>query len=243
MEKKQKLIGVVSLLIFALGITLALVIAVGIVWGDFEAALFDPGISADSTLRGFRCPVAITTHEVGKISATLKNSTDRDKSFYVRAHITEGYVLFKREINMQVPVAAGDKEQISWEIYPEDAVYHRLVLFRVYVNASYPDPSRGNLCGVLVVDFPGLTGGQLFILSVALSLAAVIGGRYFWRKSNPNINSKNAKSVSSAITGLAFMVYFTMLIGYLGLWIFGVLLVAITVLMIGVILGRFVFAI
>jgi len=226
------------LILYTIGIILGMAAAGSIIWGDLEASLFDSSINAKSTLP-LTCPVAISKEEVGQISATLKNPVDREKNFYVRAHISEGYVSLKREINQQIPVAPGEKEKVYWEIYPEDAAYNSLVLFRAYVNASYPIPSRGNFCGVLVLDIPGLTGTQFFFLVTALSLACVVGSTLLWRKINWPMD-KNTRSFTNAMVGLAVIVFGALLVGFLGAWIPRVLLFAIAILMIGVIFGRYV---
>ncbi len=237
MDKRQKTLRVVSFIIYTIGIILGMAIAGGIIWSDLEASLFDSSINAKSSL-SLSCPVAITTHEAGKISATLKNPVDREKNFYVRAHISEGYVSLKREINQQILVAPGEKEKVSWEIYPQDAAYNRIILFRAYVNPSYPLPSRGNFCGVLVLDIPLLTGTQFFLLMLGLSLAGIIGGSAIWRKVNRPMN-KNIRSMSNAMTALAVIIFSAIVAGYSGIWILGLLLFAAAILMMGVMLGKY----
>jgi hypothetical protein len=238
MKKRKRTFQITSLIIFSIGIILGMLLSGGVVWGDLEASIFDSSIKAKSTL-SLSCPVAITTHEVGEVSATLKNPTDREKSFYIRAHISEGYVSLKREIDQQIPVAPGESEKARWEIYPEDAAYNRIILFRAYVNPSYPIPSQGNFCGVLVLDIPWLTGTQVFLLLVGLSLVCVVSGILLWQKVNRPMN-KNVRSLSNAMIGLAVIVYGALLAGYLGIWILGVLLFACIILMLGVIFGRYI---
>jgi hypothetical protein len=204
-----------------------------------EASLFDSSITAKSTLRGLKCPVVITTNEVGIVSATISNPSDREKNFYVRAHISEGYVSLKREINQQIPVESQGKGKVEWEIYPEDAAYRRIVLFRVYVNPSYPIPSQGNFCGVIVLDIPGLSGAQFYYLIVGVALAGVIGGIFFWQRVNRPMN-RNQRSMTNAMIGLAAIVLGAVLAGHFGVWILGVLLFATAILMIGVIAGRYI---
>jgi hypothetical protein len=235
MEIKNKLLRLASLLIFSVGILIGMAIAGGIIWGDLEASIFDSSIKPKSPL-SLSCPVAITTHEVGKISATLKNPVEREKKFYVRAHISDGYVSLKREINQQIPVAPGGKEKVSWEIYPEDAAYNRIILFRAYVNPSYPVPSQGNFCGVILLDFPLLSGTQIFILMLGLSLACIIGGSVIWRKVNQPMN-KDLQSFTNAMYALAIIIFSTIFVGFLGIWVLGILLFASSILMIGIIFG------
>jgi len=238
MAKHQKSLQILSLIIYSIGIIIGMVIAGGIVWGDLEASIFDPSRAPKSSLR-LICPVAITTHEVGKISATIKNTTDREINFYARAHISEGYVSLKREIDQQVPIAPGEKGEVYWEIYPEDAAYKRIILFRAYINPAYPIPSQGNFCGVLVLNIPGLTGIQFLLLMVGLSLACLIGGNLLWQRINHPM-TKNIRSMSNAMIALAVIVYGAIIVGYLGAWIFGLLLFAASILMLGVIFGRYI---
>lgn len=238
MKNRNKPLRVVSLIVYSAGLILGMLIAGGIVWSDLEASLFDSSIKTKSSL-SLNCPVAITTHETGKITATLKNPTDRIKNFYIRAHISEGYVSLKREIDQQIPVAIGEKEKVSWEIYPEDAAYNRIILFRANVNAAYPLPTQGNFCGVLVLDIPLLTGSQFFILMLGLSLACLIGGMAIWKKINRPMN-ENLRSMTNAMIALAIIIYSTIVVSYFGIWILGILLFAISILMIGVIFGRYI---
>jgi hypothetical protein len=242
MKKSKNPLRFLSLLIFSLGIFVGLAIAGSIIWGDLEASLFDSSIKPRSTLRSLNCPVAITTNEAGKITATLKNPTDQDKNFYMRAHISEGYVSLMREITQQIPTAPGESSKVAWDIYPKDAAYNRLVLFRVYIHASYQIPSQGNYCGVLVLDIPGLTGQQFFFLLLGVSLVAVIGGRALWQATIPQKTDK-IKGIDHTLIALAGIIYGTLLTGFLGFWFLGLLLFAVSVLLIGSILGRYIFAV
>ena len=238
MDRKKKYLSAIGLIIYTIGIVVGMLIAGGVIWGDLEASLFDSSIKAKSSLR-LSCPVAITTSEVGKITATIDNPVEREKNFYVRAHISEGYVSLKREINQQIPVGPGEKGSVDWEIYPEDAAFNnRIILFRAYVNPSYPIPSRGNFCGVLVLDIPILTGLQLFLLLVGLSLACIVCGSILWRKANQPMK-KDMRSFSNSLLALAIIIYGAIVAGYIGVWILGVLLFASSILMIGIIFGRY----
>jgi len=238
MKRNQKTLRIFSLIIFSVGIVIGMAIAGGIVWSNLETSLFDSGISPNSSLN-INCPIAITSNEIGKVSASIINSVDREKDFFVSAHIAEGYLSLLREINQTVTVASNGKEEISWEVYPDDAVYNRIIMFRVYVSPSYPIPSQGNFCGILVLNLSGLSGMQFFYLLLGISLAGVIGGILLWGKSGyPNDN--HTQSLRNALIALSIFVFGTILIGYFGFWGLGILSFAISILLIGIILGRFI---
>jgi hypothetical protein len=237
MRTTNKFLRFISLVLFAIGILLGMTIAGGIIWGDLEASLFDSSIKAKSSL-DLSCPVAITANETGFVTATLDNPVDREKNFYVRAHISEGYVSLKREIDQQILVAPGDKGKVRWEIYPEDAAFNRIILFRAYVNPSYPVPSQGNFCGVLVLDIPYFTGAQVFLVLLGLSIVSIIGGSFLWRKANFPMDN-DMRSLTNAMYALAVIIFGTIVAGYSGNWILGVILFASSILMIGIIFGRY----
>ena len=233
-NKKQRRI---SLLIYAIGILIGMAIAAGIIWSDLETSLFDSAVSPESALR-LDCPVAITKGETGKISATIANATEKEKNFFIRTHISEGYLSLMREITQHVSVAPDARETVTYEISAEDAVYDRVVMFRIYINPSYPLPSQGNFCGVLVLDFPWLSGIQIFYASLVLSLAGVIGGSILWRKANPNM-TEVTYSLTNAMTALSVIIFLMIAISYFGLWVLGIAFFAISILLMGIILGRF----
>jgi len=238
MIKRKKALRIFSLLLFSIGIILSIAIAGGIIWGDLEASLFDSSIRTKNSLR-LSCPVAITSNEVGTVSVTLKNPIDREKTFNVRAHISEGFVTLKREINQQVQVVPEGKEKISWEIYPKDAAYGRIVLFRVFINASYPVPTQGNSCGVLFFDIPWLTGTQLFILLLGLSIGCIILGKVIWRKLTPK-NDDTGQGIHNATNILVLIIYVAIILGFFGFWILGLLVFVASILMLGAIIGRYI---
>ena len=74
-----------------------------------------------------------------------------------------------------------------------------------------------------------------------MSLLFTLGGHYVWRRNTPNLKLSSSKTPDGAMFGLSGLVFATLLVGYLGMWIVGTLFVAISVLLIGVILGRYVF--
>ena len=235
--KRNTLLHTLSLLIFVAGILIAMVVAAGIAWSNLEASLFDSSIASKEKLGSLNCPVFITPNEVGIVSATLHNPTEQEKTFYIRTHISEGFVTLKREFNDKIPVPPGEESEVKWEVYAKDAAYDRIVMFRTYVNTSYPLPSMGNFCGILLVNVPWLTGSQVFYLSLVLSLIFVVGGNWWWRKLNAPLEGKML-SVTNAMVALAVIAYGAIAAVLLGQWLVGAILVAISVLAVGVIFGR-----
>lgn len=227
-----------GVLLFALGLLLGMALFGATIWADFEAVLFNPGLSYEAPLRSLRCPVMITPSETGTVSALLTNPLDRSTERYVRAHVTDGYITLMREINKSVPLAPGEKERLHWTVTADDAAFDRFILIKVIVRGRYPLPSRQGTCGILVVNAPFLTGNQVLGLTFAASLLSMVGGYGLWFNASRPLDQPG-RQVSRAMVALAGGVVLGAIVGWLGWWLPGLILFVIIVLGIGVIIGYF----
>lgn len=220
-----------------MGVIAGLFLLIMMVWGDLEASLFSRGLEADKSLTSLRCPVFISPQETGLITAKLGNPTDKDWDRFVRVNISEGFVTLTREIKSNIPIKAGSSQRVQWEVYPEDAAYHRIIFFRVYVNAKYPYPSIGSSCGILLLDWWGLTGMQILIglSTVFLGLTAI---GFLILKFSTSINEESAWHAINSMVALAVIVSIGLVVSYFSAWVVGLLLLASALLMSGIIIGR-----
>jgi hypothetical protein len=225
-----------AVLLFSLGLLLGLVLFGATIWADFEAVLFNPGLSYDAPLRSLRCPVMITRSQTGTVTASLANPLDRSTERYVRAHITDGYVTLIREVNKSVPLAPGEKQQLKWSVTADDAAFDRFILIKIVVRGRYPLPSRQGTCGVLVVDVPFLKGGQVFGLSLAVGLLSMVAGYSLWSRACRPLGQRE-QQVARAMVALTAVVIVGTFVGWMGWWLPGFILFVITLLGIGVIIG------
>ena len=237
MTNRNNIFKFFGTLFFSIGILIGFFILSLMVWGDLEASLFSSSLDADKSLSSLRCPVFMSPGESGVITAKFTNPTDKDWSRYTRAFISEGFVTLMREIKMEVPVPSGGRETAIWEVYPQDAAYDRIIFFRVYVNAKYPYPSMGGSCGIIMMDFWGLTGQQIFIGLVLVSLVCITLGILILRKqSKRSLQDFHTKFNSSYLLSVLLLIGIT--IAFFGIWIIALLLLAIALLMVGIIIGR-----
>lgn len=236
--KENQSIHSLSIIIFAIGALLGIALIAITVWADFEAILFDPSIQQDTRLRSLRCPVMITSQETGIISARVKNSRDRPTDLFIRAHISHGYVTLMREVNSQLSLEAGESERVTWEINQDDAAFGSLVLFKVTVKGGYPLPTRQGTCGVLVVDAPFLSGGQIYGLGLALSLIGLIAGIALWIAHHPHMSDLQVQIIR-AMGFLAVSIVAGIGVSFIGWWVLGALFLVMILLAVGVIIGYF----
>jgi hypothetical protein len=239
MNSKNKLIHTLGVLIFSVGALLGIALFGVVVWADFEASMFDVSMRGTAPLKTLTCPVMMTATEAGTVRATFTNSLERPVEFTIRTHISDGYVTLMREINSKLSLAPGETKPLEWPVTPEDAAYGRLILVRVRLAAKYPLPSRHGSCGILVVDVPCFTGNLIFAFAFAASLLSMVAGAGLWVGANRPLKGLGL-DVTRAMGALAGCVVAGTVVGLLGWWVVGVIILVITVLLIGAIIGYFV---
>ena len=239
MEKRKRLFGTLGVFVFAVGAVLGIVFYGAAAWGDLEAFLFDASVDADGALGSLRCPVVITSTESGKLSATFENPTERPIKPSVRTHISEGFVTLMRRIDDRPSLEPSEKQRLEWTVTADDAAYGYLILARVFVKYPYPLPDRTAACGVLVVDLPGWTGGQVTALVVVGSLFCMVAGIGLWVAGNRPLSGR-ILDATRAMIALAVVVLLGIVSSFLGLWLLAGLLLMIALLLIGAIITYFV---
>jgi hypothetical protein len=236
-KKKKNFLKLLGGGVLTLGILFGFVLCGLIVWGDLEASIFTNGVNGDASVKNLKCPVIITSNEIGTVSVLLKNPADKDSDRFLRASVTEGHATLIRETKTKIPLPANGKQKVEWKIYPEDAAFKRVVLFQVFVNAKYPYPSMSGNCGIIKVDIPWLSGNQILALLSAISVMSLGVGALMWETGIRPANNK-VRTSSNGIYFLVGILVATAVFSYLGLWLLGVLGLSIAIIMTGVIIFR-----
>jgi hypothetical protein len=239
MASQNKLLRILSVLVLSLGVLLGIALTAIAAWGDFEANRFDTDLSLlrDASLRTFRCPVIMTTNESGTVRATLRNPLDRPVTLTVRLDVSN-YITLKRENTVRLPLAPGERQKLEWTVTPDDVVYGDLILVKILQFRQYPLPGRLGSCGIVVVDSPYLTGGQIVALGFGVSLLAMLGAIGLWLASQRPLTRRGRQSAST-MAAFAGSVVAGMICSLLGAWMLAVLLLAVNILLIGAIIGHF----
>ncbi|MBC8262894.1 MAG: hypothetical protein H8E47_02055 [Anaerolineales bacterium] len=239
MNSENRAIRTLGVLIFSAGVLLGMALFASAVWGDLEATLFDVSMRGSAPLTTLRCPVMMTATEVGTVTAAFTNPLERAIEFTIRTHISRGYVTLMREINSKLPLAPGETQTLEWTVTPDDAAYGRLILVGVRLSAKYPLPSRHGSCGILIVNLPYFTGNQVGAFTFAASLLSMVVGAGLWVTRNRPLSGLGL-DVTRTMGALAGCVLAGMIVGLLGWWVLGVIILVITVLLISTIIGYFV---
>lgn len=220
MNSQKRNRNALSMLIFSLGLILGVAFIVGATWGDLEAFVFDTTYSADAKINSLKCPILITRGELGVVSASFSNPTEKAVRRLVQAHITEGYVTLYREVETRLALEPGETQLVEFEVNPEDAAFNRFILVRLHTLRQSPFPSSTGACGIMVANIPFFTGNQIVAFVALASLAAMAVGMGLWMSQNREPQGRQRRTTYSMI-GLAGVVLVGMFGSFLGYWVIG----------------------
>lgn len=226
-----------SLVLYGAGVLIGIVFFGLATWGDLEASLFSSGITADDNLSTMTCPIVMTTSETGQVKAVIENKLDRTINAAVRSQISFGLVTFKREDTIQIQLEPGEKQTVSWNVTPEDAVWNRVIFARIYEFANYPEKSKGGSCGILVVNLPFIKGNLIVALATILSALGILSGLFIWQRIHQPLQGRTM-DVMRAMALLGIIVGGGFLSAFLGAWFLGLLALLLALILVGSVIAN-----
>jgi len=236
----KTLLKILSVLIFAIGILSGMALTAGTATASLESDFyFGPGYPSDESLKTLKCPVLMTSQEIGVISVSLLNTTDKTIEPMIQLEISNpGMFENPRE---KYPIESGASRKIQWEVTSENAVFGRLILIRAYQFPTYRTPSRSGTCGILMLDLFGLSGNQILTLVFLISVVSMVAGLGMWLLLNRPLRGKPWKA-SRAMLAVALSVLVGMVVGYYSIWLLGILALVVALLMSAEVIKQFVLA-
>ncbi len=222
-----------GLLLFGLGIVIAAALSVGIAWADFEASMFDMPPPMDGPYEALHCPLMISRGESRSVTAQFDNPSTRAVRRLIRVHVSDGFVSLVREIRGTLELAAGESQTFAWEVSPADAAWDRFVLVRVNVLRSNPLPSMTATCGIWVLPLPWPSGRILAPIAITLGFVLTVAGLGLWLRSGHS--QAGRRPLSAALATLAILTLGALAATLLSGWLWGGLLLILTVIVLLVI--------
>jgi hypothetical protein len=217
-----------GLILAIIGNLLGIAFGAMMIWADMEANLFKYGVTGDKKLTSFYCPILINGDEESSIKVRLKNNRDKVMTPYIRAYVSEEHITLTRQSAHALTIQPGDSAEIIWKIYPEDAVYDQFVFFRIFLHDDYPHPSRAGTCGVWVTNIPGLSGKLFIWTSLATVFLLIIAGNVLLIM-NPIPHGKKRREIATGTKYLSGLILIDLILGLLGLWVLGLILLVVNV--------------
>jgi hypothetical protein len=238
MQSKTKLLRTLGIIFFSTGVLVGIIMFVLMNWAYFEANFFFGYTApAEKTLTTLRCPLLMTTSDTGAVNISITNNSDRDLEPLIRTEIS--YFGAAKSERTNYSLAAGETRRLSWTVTSDDMVFGHLILARVFVYSTYTLASRTNSCGTVVVDLPGLTGIQLFVIVLVLSLAGMTAGWSLWLAGSRPLHAEGLIAMRAMVI-LTIVVLLGILAGMIGWWGVGLICTVGSVLLIYTVVGYYI---
>ena len=220
----------IGLFLLIIGTLLLAFLGLISIWGNIEAFVFNATIRSERSLSTLRCPATITPKDKAVVSARIINSSDRDLEMLIRTNISDGYVIFLREVPTTLTLKSGESGIVRVPISIEDAAYDRVVLVRMHQISRGSLPYKNASCGVIVFDLPWITGKQFVIAFFSLGTFLSAIGLVILSK-NQKIISKEQLISFRLLIGFTLLSPLLAVIGLQGWWLVGLIIATIWILL------------
>jgi hypothetical protein len=234
---KKSLLRILSIIFLALGVLAGMILFTASTWADVESVFYGFNRYGNKVTTVMHCPMLITSQETGTLTATFKNPSDQRTRPTVRFQASNTG-LFRTETT-RLSMEPGQSQTVEWTVTSADMVLNRLIFAKIYTYASYPLEDIEQTCGILVIDLPGLSGGQITAAFIALGLLGMGLGCLLWWLAGRPLKFRQLEAMRAMLT-LSAVVILGMLSAIFSWWPLGILLTALALILTGVIIGSFV---
>ena len=214
--------------LFAIGSLLALALTALLVWADVEAVQYGFPRMGKGPMRGLSCPQFMNGTEDTGFSLTLTNTLDRVLRPGVQVFISDPGISRWRTFTQRFDMEPGESQTETWDVSAGDIVLGTFVFAKVHTYASYPQSDMEGVCGIFVVGIPWLRGAVLFWLWFVLSLGFLITG--FWLSDIRKVEGEPSSENAFVRRILALLAVTGLIAGSIGLWLVGIIVLAVTAL-------------
>lgn len=222
--EKQQTKKTFYFIIYLIGIVAGLLLTLIATWGDLEAAFYGFDRTGGLRLSSLSCPIMLNYTETSSFSIKVKNTTDRKLSPSVKTDISSPIAPLTSYEN--IVLEAGETKKLEFALTPENIDLNRFIFARAWVYASYPLPDRESTCGVVILPLP--FNGSISTWGLTLLSLLGIGIGLYSQKQIENQSGSGMKV--SRFTLLAILVIVGLIASYVGVWLLGVVILAISLL-------------
>ncbi len=234
MKTIRVLVRVLAALLFSLGALTGAALFITTNWADVESMLYGFPRYGNKSTFAMRCPLVVTTGETGMVAFTFENDSDVLLRPTVRFQVSNPGPF--RLISERLELQPGESHPLQIAVYPQDAVLNRYIFVKMYTFATYPVRQVEQTCGILLLDLPTLTGRQIVLYGLVVALVGMSLGTALWILSNQPLKER-ALDISRAMVALGVAISLGLLAVWWAWWLPGLVLTAVTILLIGAILG------
>jgi hypothetical protein len=217
---------ILSYAAFFFGITIGFVLSVIAIWNNLEATSYYFRGVKFPPFPGLRCPLMIAPTETGIVNAVFENPTDKEDNFSYRAEISRRGVS-TRQVEGQIAVPPGGERSAQLTIDTNDVDLIFFILVKMSILPSALHKSQEAVCGTMLVDILGLSGGQISTIALILSFLGMAIGLGIWHQTE----DKSDSEVPRVVQALGFVVILALFAASMGWWTPAIVLCVITILL------------
>jgi hypothetical protein len=217
---------ILSYATFFFGITIGFVLSVIAIWNNLEATSYYFRGVKFPPFPGLRCPLMIAPTETGIVNAVFENPTDKEDNFSYRAEISRKGVA-TRQVEGQIAVPPGEERSVQLTIDENDVDLIFFILVKMSILPSALHKSQETVCGTMLVDILGLSGGQISTIALILSFLGMAIGLGIWHQSE----DKSDSEIPRVVQALGFVVILALFATSMGWWTPAIVLCVITILL------------
>lgn len=237
MKVIRVLVQILAALLFSVGALTGAALFITANWADVEAMLYGFPRYGNRSTFAMQCPLVITPGESGVVAFEIENNSDLIVRPTVRFQVSNPGPF--RLISERLDLQPGESRRLEVEVTADDAVLNRYIFVKMFTYATYPLPPVEQTCGILLLDLPNLTGRQIVQISLVIAFLGMPLGLALWMLSNQPLKGR-ALDMTRAMLVLGVAVLLGTLAVWLAWWLPGLVLTAVTILLIGAILGSLV---
>ncbi len=234
MKPQNKILNNLGLVLFFTFILLGIIFFAGLVWPNMESNFyFGFNQGAETKLQLF-CPHILTPQDSSSITASVTNKVDQPISPTFQALIS-GPVF--QNVQTQPSIDPGQTLKVKWPVNGDNIIFGHLIIARVYQSSSYKTSTATANCGTLFLNLSGLTGTQIYVGVLVISLLGSTLGLILWAIANRPLGGRSLERLWGLIL-LGAVVVLGILLGTLGQWLLGTFAFFFSVLMFIILVSR-----
>jgi hypothetical protein len=211
---------------FFLGVLFGFVLSVIAIWNNLESTDYYFSGVKYAPFKGLSCPLMIAPTEKGIVTAVFKNPTNDEDDFFYRAEIS-GKASSTRQIEGQIAVPPHQTKNVQFTVDANDVDLLFFILVKLTILPNSVHPSQESVCGMLVANILSLTGLQVSLTALFLSIAGIVVGLSLWQETGLKADQDRRRIAQV----LGSVVLLTILVTYLGWWAVATVLVVVIILL------------
>ena len=223
-----------GILIFIFGVVCASTLTAALTWANLEAAFYGfQRTGSDDRLSGLACPALMTPYETGTIRISFANPTQQELTPVIRIDLSTPAVPDSSQ--EQINIQAGQTGLVTRPVSAANIDLGFFIFAKASSYSTSPLPTAEATCGTLILNVSFLNGAQIFGLWLGVGLLLMPLGLWLW-STDAALADHRSENAAKALALVALVGLFA---GIQGQWLFGMLLLAVSVLLAAAIL-RFV---